>query len=75
MYFSEPKAKKLKMEESNDFISNSHLQLQSQQSPRRMATTFHEFMSDPISFTPRPEFIDNFYIDVSLFLEIILILN
>jgi hypothetical protein len=30
----------------------------------RMAVNFAEFLSDPISLSPRPEFVDNYHIDV-----------
>ena len=61
MFNSEPKTKKIKMEESNN-VSSYFLD----RSPvKRLATSFLEFMSDPINLLPRPEFVDNFYIDVT----------
>jgi hypothetical protein len=59
---SEPKAKKQRMEESNQqtgitVASDYH-------GIKRMATTFTEFLRDPLTYSPRPEFIDNFYTDV-----------
>lgn len=64
MNFSEPKTKKLKMEESNDLTSYlEQYPFQFNFQHKRMATTFIEFLSDPLIYSPRPEYIDNFYIE------------
>lgn len=61
---SEPKAKKQRMEESNQQTGTAAAVGTHFHGIKRMALTFAEFLSDPFTFSPRPEFIENFFIDV-----------
>jgi hypothetical protein len=57
---SEHQTKKLKVMKGSRELSH----MPNPQGTIRMAANFAEFLSDPISFSPRPEFVDNYYIDV-----------
>jgi hypothetical protein len=59
---SEHQSKKLKvMKGSRELSQMANLH---QGGTIRMAVNFAEFLSDPISLSPRPEFVDNYHIDV-----------
>jgi hypothetical protein len=62
----EPSAKKQRMEGSREYNQQLGMGVANdfQGGVKRMAVTFVEFLRDPLLYSPRPEFIDNFYIEV-----------